>query len=125
LSARSVRRIVPHALAIAKPIPLPGVLVTAVQALEEPKNLRRRMLFNPNPIINHGEYATSRLLIGCDMHARNLLAAVFYRVANQVLKQLGKPDLMDRNTGNAPAMIIAPASSMVPASFLRHWSGRR
>ena len=68
-----------------------------MQALEESENLLRILRFDPNPIISHGEYAPAVPLVCSDVDTRNLLTAILDGVANQVLKQLGKPAFMDSN----------------------------
>ena len=87
-----------HALTDRQSDAASRVLISAVQAVEEPENLVRILLFNANPVIGDREQIPAFLLIGCNMDTRRLLTVVLNRVADQVLKKLRKPAFMDRDS---------------------------
>jgi hypothetical protein len=63
-----------------------GVLFAAVQPLEKTEDSIGILRLDPNAVIGHGEYGPAVAFFGCNMDTTDLLTAVLYGVADQILK---------------------------------------
>src|SRR5579862_5383877 len=88
-----------HTLAERQADTASRVMIAAVQAFEEAKDLFRVLRLDSNSIINHREYAPAITFGGSDLDTGTLLTLVLDGVADQILKYLGKPAFVDHQRG--------------------------
>ena len=73
------------------------IFVSAVQALEQSKDLLGKLRFDSDSVIRDTKNTPAVSLVAADLHTGGLLTAVLDRIANQVLKQVGQTGWMNRN----------------------------
>src|SRR4051794_29497438 len=75
-----------HTLADRETDPAPRILIAAVQAFEESEYPLGILRFNSDPVVSHRKHAPAVAVVGCDMHTRHLLIAIFDGITDQILK---------------------------------------